>query len=118
MATSTIIYVTGVNGYPTKGVVTGTTTKTGTFSTNGLIVIGVGSLFGTEVQRGDWLYSTTNNEVRQVVSIYDTLGAGLSKAFTNNESAQAVKVCNDWGIQSAYMQDTSTGVSLTFFCVF
>ena len=48
------------------------TTKTGTITTSGKNVIGVGTLFVTEVRPGDWMVDINNfDELRKVVSITD-----------------------------------------------
>ncbi len=59
-------YITGVNGFPNIGTLPASRLLTGTFGSVGVVVTGVGSKFTTEMVEGDWLYSTTNNELRRI----------------------------------------------------
>lgn len=60
------------------------TSLTGTVSSanNGEFLVGVGTLFGTELEIGDWIYIAANNEFRQVRSISSNTELYLYKAFT------------------------------------
>ncbi len=66
----------------TKATIPASSDITGTISTNGLYITGVGTKFKTELQRGDWITDITNNEVRRVDSVLNDLAAVLTKAFT------------------------------------
>ena len=55
---------------------------TGTISTLGQSVIGVGTAFKSEMPVGSWLTSLTANEIRKVVSVSSDTEALLSDAFT------------------------------------
>lgn len=60
---------------------------TGTISTAGAFVVGVGTLFTTEMPRGSWLVDESQNEVRYVLSVDSDTKAILSQAFTVNLAA-------------------------------
>ena len=58
-----------------------TTVKTGTFSTAGTAVTGVGSLFLTEFNVGDVLYSSSNAQSRRITAIASNLAMTLESAY-------------------------------------
>ncbi len=88
-------YITGVAGFATVGTLPVGITKTGTFSSVGTIVTGVGSKFTTELVGGDWLYSSTSKELREVgwISKYDTGLTLKTSAFTAPAAGDNVVVC-------------------------
>lgn len=59
-------------------------TETGTFTTSGTAVTGIGSSFLTEIAVGDLLYSSSNDEYREVESITNDTNLVLSSSFTSN----------------------------------
>ncbi len=65
-------------------------TGTGTLSTNKLGVIGVNTLFMTELSNGAWLVDITNNEVRRVIRIDSDTYAILDEPFTNDLPALSI----------------------------
>jgi hypothetical protein len=86
--------ITGQGGFPTKGTLPKGRPLTGTFSSVGTIVTGTGTLFTTELAgMQGWLYSTTDNELRMFTQINGDTNLVLDRAFTNNQTAQAVIVC-------------------------
>jgi hypothetical protein len=85
--------ITGQNGFATKGTVPKGRTLTGTWSSVGTIVTGTGTLFTTELGGiAGWLYSTTDNELRRFFQINGDTNLVLEKAFTNNQTNQAMIV--------------------------
>lgn len=91
--TNTKRYVTGVGGFAAKGTLPLARTLTGTFSSVGVVVTGTSSLFVDEIVQGDWLLSTTNNQLRRVRGVTNNTTLILEEAFTVNQTAQAVKTC-------------------------
>lgn len=89
---------------------------TGTFATSGIKVIGTSTTFTKDLVQGDYLYDTTQNEIRRVASVFDDTTAFLESAFTLDSSAQAVKVSRA-KYTSLIIQPTGVstidGVSLT-----
>lgn len=59
-----------------------TTTETGTFTSSGTAVTGVGSAFDTDFTVGDVLYSSSNTQARRIVTIGSSTSITLEKAFT------------------------------------
>jgi hypothetical protein len=67
----------------TKVTVPATSTKTGTITTAGKNVVGVGTKFTTEIKKGDWIADlVTNNELRVVTDVRDDLFLTIDSAFT------------------------------------
>jgi hypothetical protein len=64
-----------------------TQTNTGTYSTVGTAVTGVGTLFTTEYQVGDALRSDTKGESRVVTAIASDLAMTIGSAFTTDVGA-------------------------------
>ena len=58
-------------------------------------VVGVGTLFTSELKAGDWIYVGVTNEVRQVESIIDDLTLILRNAFSVAVVAQVGEVFDD-----------------------
>lgn len=90
------IEITGVSGFPTKGVLPNFDTFTGTITSNGKNLIGVGTLFEKEISgSGLWIYSDALNEVREVSSVFDNKLLILKVPFSSNigtpESLKVVK---------------------------
>lgn len=56
--------------------------KTGTISTSGKWVIGVGTSFSTEMPMGSWLVDESQNEIRYVEAVDSDTKALLSQPFT------------------------------------
>jgi len=65
-----------------KETVPASSNKTGTIETVGTSVIGTGTLFESEMQKGSWLVDLTQNEVREVMKVENDTLATLSDAFT------------------------------------
>lgn len=61
--------------------------KTGTISTVGNAVVGVGTLFKTEMHAGSWLVDESQDEVRRVMRVESNTLAYLSDAFTADIAA-------------------------------
>lgn len=66
------------------------TEGTGTISTEGDAVIGVGTLFTTELPKGSWVIDYANNELRQVVRVDSDTRAYLAEPFTSDLAALSV----------------------------
>ena len=64
-----------------QGGMPSTVTKTGTFGTTITAVTGIGSLFTTEFQIGDVLYSSTHSIGRRITVITDNLNMTIESAF-------------------------------------
>ncbi len=60
---------------------------TGTISTTGKAVKGVGTLFMSELRMGSWLVDLTQNEVRKVIRTESNTLVFLDNAFTVNIAA-------------------------------
>lgn len=54
---------------------------TGTVTTNGIAVVGVGTLFKSEMPVGSWLYKTSTNELRKVIQVESNVLAYLEEPF-------------------------------------
>ena len=112
-------YVTGQGSTPTKGVLTGTITLTGTFNaaTTSNVITGIGTTFKglAGLQIGDYLYSSTNNQVRRVKSIIDNTYIGIDRPFTNTVSGDTVKIARRGFARTIVLKDTgSTNASLVY----
>jgi len=99
-------------------------TLTGTISTNGIFVTGVGTLFTTEIGGGDiqppmtatkvfqdrsWLFDGT--EVRRITAVVDDTHLTLEEAFTTPLVAVAVKfVRASRAMQMSYLALTAGGI--------
>lgn len=115
----TEFFVTGQGGVPTKGVLTGTITLAGTFACGAgkVVVAGTGTAFKGlgGLQKGDYLYSTTTNEVRKVTQIIDATNIGINKAFSGVITADAVKVARRAFPRTIVLKDTgSTNASIVY----
>lgn len=60
---------------------------TGTLSTEGINVVGDGTLFLSEMQVGSWLVDLTQNEIRKVVRVDSDTSAVLDVAFSSDLAA-------------------------------
>ncbi len=88
-----ITEITGVSGFPTKGVLGRKYTLTGTFSSSGKVVTGTDTLFKSEIGSvKGWLYSTTDNEVRSFIQINGDNVLELEQAFTNDQTNENLVV--------------------------
>lgn len=56
--------------------------KTGTVSSTGKIITGTGTLFTTEAQGGQWVYSSSQNEVRRIIKISSATELEIDFPFT------------------------------------
>ncbi len=75
----------------TKTTVPALSLKTGTISTIGTQLIGVGTSFLSTLQKGDWIVDiVTNNEVRKVVAKFSDLVAQIDSPFSADIVAGAV----------------------------
>ncbi len=70
------------------------TTGTGTITTLGKAVIGVGTKFATEMPAGSWIFNSASSpqEVRRVVTVTSDVLAYLSEAFTADIASIAPKI--------------------------
>lgn len=109
--TQTARYVTGVNGYAVKGTLPLARALTGTFSSAGTVVIGTGTLFTTEIVEGDWLFSTTTNELRRVEGVSTDTTLRLEQAFSVDQTTQATKTCR--ALYFTIILTVSGGTSVT-----
>ncbi len=75
---------TGDGGQPT------TVAKTGTFSSVGTAITGVGTLFLTEFKVGDVLWSSSNGEGHVIINISSDLNMVTQLGFTVDVSGEAV----------------------------
>jgi hypothetical protein len=76
----------------TTGVIPAAVTGTGQFTVSGVRVTGIASAFDTEVKNGDYLYSTTLNEVREVKHILNVELIELATAFSGGVPMDNVNV--------------------------
>lgn len=63
---------------------------TGTISTQGDVVIGVGTKFRDELPAGSWLIDLHNWELRKVMRVHDDLRVDLDHAFSSDMPALTV----------------------------
>jgi len=75
-------YIAGTAPAPATGPLPFKDTKTGTISTIGTVVTGVGTLFDKELVVGDSIYNSTDNSLRKIVGIQDNLTLRIDSAFT------------------------------------
>lgn len=67
--------------------------KTGTITTKGVSVYGTATKFLSQVQPGDWIYDSSQDEVQQVKNVVDDTNLVLATAFTADiAGAIALKV--------------------------
>jgi len=82
---------------PTKGTIPLAETQTGTITTDnagasaGLIVLGSGTIFLTEVYPGDFIYDN-DTAIRKVVAVFSDTMLELEEKFPASVSALALKV--------------------------
>ncbi len=76
---NTIYYVAS-----TKQTVPLSSTKTGDITTLGAAVIGVGTLFTTELPIGSWVVDLAQDEIRQVVTVTSDTLAYMTNAFSSD----------------------------------
>ena len=74
----------------TKATIPASANITGTISSIGIYVTGVGTLFKTQMQRGDWITDINHNEIRRVDSVVNDLACILEEAFTTPISALTI----------------------------
>jgi len=105
--------VTGVSSFPTAGVIPAATTLTGTFTSVGSIVTGVGTFFESEIMGSKWLYSASLNQVRQIRQIYNQTTLHLVTPFTANiAGAEAVRIT---GVKNKSVSCFNRGVTTAVF---
>lgn len=63
---------------------------TGTISTVGNVVIGVGTKFRSELPAGSWVVDLPNWELRKVITVHDDLRVDLDHPFTSDIAALTV----------------------------
>jgi hypothetical protein len=68
---------------------------TGTVITQGVAVVGTGTLFKTEMPAGSWLLDLANNELRKVVRCDSDTQATLDHAFTADLSSAAPDIIHE-----------------------
>ncbi len=87
-------FFTGTPDLPLKGPIPKGVSLSGTFSSNGNIVTGVGTLFSSQLGgvKG-WLYSASLNEVREFQGYTSDTSLYLLSPFTSNVSGDPVTVC-------------------------
>ena len=118
-STKIVTEITGQNGFASKGTLPKGRTLTGTFSSNGKVVTGTGTLFTNELGgiKG-WLYSTADNELRSFYQINGDTVLYLDQAFTNNQTNQPVIVCmplyRSIGARSSHSTNPATFNNRTF----
>jgi hypothetical protein len=86
----------------------------GTLSTvNGLNtrVIGVGTVFLTDVKKGDYIWFTTTDEVRRVENVTDDLTLTLKSAVATTVTAGAFKIVPKNGYEAISWSIASTGAA-------
>lgn len=49
-------------------------------------MVGTGTLFTTELQKGDWIADITHNEVRRIIGILNNTDLQIEQGFTNAQS--------------------------------
>lgn len=87
-------WFTGTADLPLKGPIPKGTTLSGTFSTNGIIVTGVGTKFSTDLGGVEgWLYSTSLNQLRKFRGYNSDISLQLETPFTSNVSGDPMMVC-------------------------
>jgi hypothetical protein len=67
-------------------------TKTGTITTLAKDVVGVGTLFTTELKAGDWIYVAAQNELRQITGVFDDTSLEITHGFTVELAAAPIIV--------------------------
>lgn len=82
-------FIAGSGTFPASGPLPQSITKTGTISSLSTIVTGTGTLFTTELVRGDYLYNASTNEVRRIDAIFNDTTLVISSAFTTTELSGA-----------------------------
>lgn len=90
------------------------TSLTGTISTvNGLNkeIVGVGTLFTTELQEGDWLYVASAGEVRQIENIVSDTKLSVKQAFSTLAGATPKKVFCSFRKISVSIEGTTATVN-------
>lgn len=90
MPLSTRRLIAGSGSTPTQGPLPLATTLTGTMSSVGTVVTGVGSLFTKDLVRSDHLYNTSTNEVRKISGISGDTILILDSPFSSDMASQAV----------------------------
>jgi hypothetical protein len=70
-------------------------TGTGTVTTDGKSVIGVGTKFITEMPAGSWLVDLANTEIRRITSVESDTVAYFTNPFTVGLSADAISVIHE-----------------------
>jgi hypothetical protein len=89
-------------------------TKTGTIETVGRHLIGTSTLFKTELPIGSWVFSSSQLEVRKVISVDSDVKAELSNAFTIDIAAASALVAisfNDVKVVSISVQIPSSAAA-------
>lgn len=114
-------FPTGANGvpstvsFPTKGTIPIAKTNTGTLSTTGINVRGVGTLFLSEFKPGDWLYNSsaaTIQSVRKIRSITSDTVMQLEQAFGVDVSGIAVLKCEPQTFKAIQSESTGTAAAI------
>lgn len=65
---------------------------TGTITTAGKAVVGVGTLFKTEMPAGSWLVSESQDQVRQVIRVDSDTEAYIQEAFSSDLGSAAPSI--------------------------
>lgn len=73
----------------TKRTVPESANGTGTITTSGIAVVGVGTQFLSEMPVGSWITDITNDEIRKVIRVNSNTEAVLDYAFTTNLASAA-----------------------------
>ena len=68
---------------------------TGTITTQGTVVVGVGTRFLSEMPKGSWLCSLSATEIRKVVSVQSDTVANIEEAFTAELVAVAPNIIHE-----------------------
>lgn len=73
--------------FPSSTALTGTVTSVNRKDK----ILGVGTLFTSELQTGDYLYSPVNSEVREIIGIVNDLELTIDSPFTADLAAESAR---------------------------
>ena len=106
-----VILATGIRSFPEA------LAKTGTITTTGANVVGTGTLFLTEIKFPNnpgllykYLFNSATGEIREILSVNSNTHMVLKNAFAIDVSGQALKVVNNYYLQSLSISPLGAGV--------
>lgn len=119
---SGLIHITTIESFPTSSALTGTATVANTSTA----VVGVGSLYLSEIGGGNandlstpnknislgYLFDATNGEWRNIVSVLSDTIFYIDKVFTNSLAGATVRHIPSSRVMSLYYTDTGGGTGV------